>query len=321
MSRARMLGRSWWKGMGLLAVLCSMAAVAVGQVPGGGTRPASRPAAGGTGNAQPSRPAVQPRAPAWVPLPPKHAQFLDQVLRYWQQRTAQIERFRCRFKRWEFDTTFGPGPNKARAYSEGEIQYAAPDKGLLRAEVHKVFVRDQEHPAGHYVDKPEQADHWICDGKSVFKFDYAQKQLVEQILPPEYHGRGITRGPLPFLFGADAEDIKRRYWVRVITPPEKTKGEDREYWLEAIPKLQEDAADYRAIHIRIDGKTFLPYQIDLFGRVPGKRTVYVFEKREVNFSVLAEKLNLFHRQFYQPKLPSGWKKVVYGAEQAQRAPR
>ncbi len=316
MNHARMLGRFLLVGTiwALVAGLGASPQAAGQQVPQtrpSGTSGSSAPVASG-------RPAA-PRAPAWVPLPPQHAKFLDDVLRYWQQHTSKIERFRCRFKRWEFDSTFGPGQNTAKTYAEGEIQYAAPDKGLFKADVYKAFVRDKEHPEGHYVDRPPRADHWICDGKSIFKFDYVEKQLTEQVLPPEYRGRAITRGPLPFLFGADAEDIKRRYWMRIITPPEKTKGEDREYWIEAIPKTQEDAADYRVIHIMIDGKDFLPNRMDLYGRVAGNKQVYVFEKRDVNFSVLAEKLNIFHRQFYEPKLPSSeWKKVVYGAEQAQR---
>ena len=36
----------------------------------------------------------------------------------------------------------------------------------------------------------------------------------------------------------------------------------------------------------------------------------------MNFSVLAEQLNLFHREFYEPKLPTGWTREVIPAGQA-----
>ena len=260
-----------------------------------------------------------PRTPDWVPLPPKHAQFLDEVLRYWEQHTSKIQRFRCRFKRWEYDQVFGPGENQAKTYADGEIKYVAPDKGLFKVDKLMAFTRDNQDPEGRFVEQPELADHWLCDGKAIFRFDYQRKVLTEHRLPPEMHGKAITHGPLPFLFGANAADIKRRYWLRVITPEDRTQGPDREYWLEAIPKSQVDATDYRAIHIMIDGKDFLPKGMVLFGRTGGNRQSFVFDNRDVNFNILAEKINIFHRQFYEPKLPSSdWKKVIHGAEQARR---
>ncbi len=328
MNPARMLGNRFTIVIATLLTAVTPISIEAQTVPQNeGSRPGT-PQAGQTRPAasQPSRQPVRrptaPRPPEWIPLPPQHAQFLDQVLQYWQDRTSKISRFRCRFKRYEYDSTFGPGSKIAKTYAEGEIQYSSPDKGLFRTTLLKAYVRDKDHPQGAYIERPLQADHWICDGKSVFKFDYNKKVLTEQILPPEYRGRAITRGPLPFLFGADANDIKRRYWMRIITPADRTQGENREYWIQAIPKTQEDAADYRAINIMIDGKDFLPNGMVLYGRVVGSSQSYRFEKREVNFSVLAEKLNLFHRQFYEPKLPaSDWKKVVHGVQQAQRSSR
>ncbi len=51
------------------------------------------------------------------------------------------------------------------------------------------------------------------------------------------------------------------------------------------------------------------------------RTTFQFNDREVNFSILAEQLNLFHREFYEPKLPAGWTREVNRAESAPMPPQ
>ena len=36
----------------------------------------------------------------------------------------------------------------------------------------------------------------------------------------------------------------------------------------------------------------------------------MFEERDVNWNIALQKLNLFHREFFEPSLPQGWKKEV-----------
>ena len=67
-------------------------------------------------------------------------------------------------------------------------------------------------------------------------------------------GKAIVDGPLPFLFGAKADKIKARYWLRVITPSD-AKGE---YWLEAWPKSRYDSANFQRVEIILDEKDYLP---------------------------------------------------------------
>jgi len=250
-------------------------------------------------------------APSWIPLPAKHQQYLDQVLAYWEYKSSQIKRYRCAFRRWEYDPVFGPR-DTFNTFSEGVIKYSAPDKGLFRVETLKQYKsperagekpRYEESGAGHY-------DHWICDGQWIYYFDHQRKKLVQSQLPPDMRGKAISRGPLPFLFNAQADDIQRRFWLRVITP----KGVEDEYHLEAVPRTQEDAANFKMIHVIIDRGDYLPKAMVVFDRnfspQTPTRTTYEFNHREVNFSILAEKLNLFHREFFEPAVPNGWKKDV-----------
>lgn len=257
-------------------------------------------------------------------LPAAHQAYLDQVLNYWEQSSSKIKRYRCKFTRWQYDPVFGPGfdPKSglvpAKTIATGILQYAEPDKGMY--ELEKIY--DYAPPAKP-GDEPryqpregEAGEKWICDGESVFEFDFTNKRLVDRQLPPEIRGTTIADGPLPFVFGAQADKIKQRYWVRIITPP-NAKGE---YWLEAYPKTQRDAANFKKVEVIIDEKDFLPKAIQIFDRnfeprTNPSRTAFTFEEREINWNVNFEMLNIFFRAFYKPATPSGWKREVHKYEE------
>jgi len=263
-------------------------------------------------------PAANPAPPAVAsaPFPPMTAQeqkFLDEVLGYWEQRSKAVERYRCTFRRWDYDPVFGP-QNTFKTYSEGTIKYSAPDKGMYKVE--KILhwsppAQPGEKP--NFVQRPDEAgEHWICDGLSVFEHDYKSKQLVQRELPPQMRGKAIADGPLPFLFGAEAAKVKQRYWIHPLPVPADVKGE---YWLEAYPKWRQDAVNYQKVHVIIAQDDFLPKGLVIFDRNfnPVRnpaRSTFTFESREVNWSVALQQLNIFNREFYEPKPPFGWKKVV-----------
>lgn len=259
-----------------------------------------------------------PQAPKWIPLPAEHEKYLDQVLGYWQDSSAKIKRYRCKFTRWEYDGVFmtrdqKTGEMPAKTQSLGVLKYAAPDKGLFKVEQLLHYTAPQKPgDKAQYLPHPEdRGEQWICDGKSVFAFDHQKKQLMQTELPPEMQGRAIVDGPLPFMFGADAAKIKQRFWIRVITPKD-SKGE---YWLEAVPKTRTDAANFRMLHIIIDEQDFLPKAMAMFDRNYDEVrnptcTNFVFEKREVNWNETIDKINIFAREFWEPATPLGYKKVV-----------
>ena len=258
-------------------------------------------------------------APDWLPLPADHQKYLDEILKYWEHTTSKTQRYRCKFKRWEYQP-------KLKTYSEGVIKYAAPDKGLFQVETIKNRLPPKEQGGDPIWQEGEFREHWVCDGASIFEFDYNNKQLKQRQLPREMQGARITDGPLPFLFGATVQQIKSRLWLRVITP----KDAEGEFWLEGVPRTQEDAANFALIHIILDEKDFLPKGMVLFHRNQSQST-FAFEKRETNWNIAIERLNIFKSQFYEPKPYPGWKKVVEplagtlpafrGVRQAQGLPR
>jgi TIGR03009 family protein len=240
-------------------------------------------------------------APPWLPLDPARQKHIDDVLNYWEWSTSKVERYRCQFKRWEYET-------ELKTYSEGAIKYAAPDKGLFQVEVFKQAPDWTPQEDGF-------REHWICDGKSIFEFDYNNKQLKQRPLPPGMQGTQIAEGPLPFLFGAKAAQIKQRFWMSVVTPSDA----QAEYWLEAWPKTRDDAANFRMLVIILDQEDFLPKGMKMFHR-NGAQTTFAFEQRETNWSLGLSQLNPFLREFFEPKTPSGWKKVVVPLVEQEQPP-
>lgn len=258
--------------------------------------------------------------PDWFPLAPEHDKYLNDILKYWEYTASKVERYRCKFMRWEYDSSvLREHPDIAATIAQGNIQYAAPDKGLFQVE--KMWYVDVEKEGGapiivkgktQYVARTDvPGEYWICDGKSIFEVDGRNKQIIQRELPREMQGQHIADGPLPFLFGAKAEVMKQQYWIRALPAPKKGK-----FYLEAIPRQRAQAADFKAVHVVIDEQDFLPEALLLFKR-NGDHDTYEFQEREQNWNLLPEKLNPFHQQFFAPKVPNGWKLVL---EPFQAAP-
>lgn len=252
-------------------------------------------------------------APSWFPLHPALQAHTDKVLKFWEFHSGKIQRYRSDFERWEYDrANFHPA--QPQTYATGKIMYAQPDKGLFEVSALRMGKRQADGKIGYEDQKATEFEKWICDGATVFEFDHRNKQLIERGLPPELRGKQIVEGPLPFLFGAKKSQIEARYWVRIN--PEKKDV----FWLEAVPKRREDAANFRQIDIVIpDDKEFLPKAIILHHR-GGTQTTFEFAKRETNWNETFEKLAIWNRAFFNPATPPGWKRVKEPAPRRQGVP-
>ncbi len=270
--------------------------------------------ANGQGPAQPQQ---QQQLPAPFQITEQEAKYIDDILKFWEFRSGKVHHYEAKFERWEYDSQFGPA-DVHKTYSQGEVKYEKPDKGMFKVESILHWTKPQEsgQQATYQPHPGEVMEHWVCDGKSVFEFDVTQKKLKEYPLPPEQQGQAIAHGPLPFLFGAKRQEIWDRFHLRVSTP----EGVNNEYWLEAWPKYAADAAEYRFIEIIIDQEQFLPKAISVYDRAfnpkampPNtSRTVYEFSERKPyeERGLAANLQQLFRRAFFEPQLPSGWQREV-----------
>lgn len=228
------------------------------------------------------------------------------VLRAWEERSSKIKTLWCDFTKWEFDAEWGPfDPTQKGAsaiipkVSKGEIKYAAPDKGLYKITEIQTFER-MEGSERKYRTIKDGGEHWICDGLSIWAHEYEKKQLIERKLPPELQGQAITDGPLPFIFGAKADKLLHRYYLRLVTPT-NAQGQ---VWIEAYPRFQLDAANFQKVTLILDQKTLLPFGLELYVPSGRKREVHQFANNVVN-----DPLRIFKGDFSKPTLPRGWQKV------------
>jgi TIGR03009 family protein len=282
----------------LACAACVSGAFVRGQVP---QPPAARPPQPPPARVAAVVPAAPPQPPA---LSPQEQAQLDQLLAAWEARNAAVRTWSCTFRKWEYNAwspADAAGERLAFAESTGELKYAAPDKGLFRVKESKQWNPDPK-VLRYEVRTGEAGEHWVCNGESIYEFRHGTRQLVETKLPPEMRGKAISDGPLPFVFGAKADTLKKRYWMRIITPRDIRD----QVWLEALPRYQADAANFSKVELILQSRDLMPFAIQIFKPGGQDRDVYQFDP---NTNLIDKGLDLI-RDFARPATPFGYTHVV-----------
>jgi len=233
-------------------------------------------------------------------------QFVQQVLTMWEQESTKINTYTAQFTRLDYNNVFNPGSEAPMVVKSGQISYSRPDKGSFKVEEIKRWKpADPQNtapdaPGEWQVQKQEVGDHWVCDGKAIYEYDHVHKQLKVMPLPENLRGEQIVNGPLPFLFGARAEQMSQRYWIRA------RQSDASQIWLEAYPRWQADAANYHHCDVMLDRKTMQPKALQVHMPTGNERHVYTFEDPTINGRMDA----LFGGLFNAPRTPLGWTRVI-----------
>ncbi len=192
--------------------------------------------------------------------------------------------------------------------------YKSPDLGEYEIKLVERWDQNKQK----YTRDELAIEHWLCDGDSIYEWDHRNKLLKVTPLPDELKGKSIADGPLPFVFGAKAEELKRRYWMRDVTDPDRV---GTQIWLEARPKFQQDAANFQRATIVLDERTYLPTALQLI--LPGivvkegeaqAHTALVFQSPSVN-----NPLNTLIGKFMAPRTPPFWKRVDINPSEVEPA--
>ena len=268
-------------------LIAARVGAAVGLLIGLAASAMAQPLLPARGAAASAPPPPQPTAHAPFQLDPQQQADLDQVLLAWQQTSSRVGTFSCTFTLFEYNAVFGDAQKPMRV-EQGEIKYAQPDKGL-------------------YKVNAQGGEYWVCDGRAIYEFSATKKQLIESRLPPELQGKSIADGPLPFVFGVDANKLKQRYWMR-ITTPQQAKGQ---IWLEAHPRTRQDAANFQKVDIILTEGGLEPYALQMFEPQGKVRKVYQFADLKINNPL--HKVQEFMGGFVSPQTPFGWKRLIQEA--------
>lgn len=228
--------------------------------------------------------------------------LLDQILLKWEAQSDKVKTYSCTFTRWEYDQVYGnPADKMKKSEGTGKIRFKAPDTGLYQVDSLQEF-----DPAKKVIKpKSEGLDHWICDGKAIWEYNAEKKQLIERRLPVELQGKAISEGPLPFIFGTKADQLKRRYWLRDVTP---TEDLGKKIWLEAVPRFQQDAANFSSATVILSDADCMPQNLRIM--LPGgtSNTDYAFNGGKANGLLSA--LDWVYPKISPIMVAKGWKHVV-----------
>ncbi len=247
-------------------------------------------------------------------LTPEHLAYIERLLEYWEKSSAQVKRCECDFERWDYDASIvakrNPADNRlvAHRFVRGKIRFSSPDQAQYEStEMWSYQNPDAENPYAQLTGDGDR-EKWICDGSSVYEFDFANRRLYESKLPPSQTGNGLLDSPLPFLFGANKDQILNRYWLKIATP----QGVENEYWLVAVPKRQEDARTYSKVEIILAREDFLPKSLHIYSvnYDPASTAVsqaVVFKNRKINSQLSG--FQDFLGVFVRPTTPIGWQRV------------
>ncbi|NQU21530.1 MAG: hypothetical protein HQ567_09620 [Candidatus Nealsonbacteria bacterium] len=197
---------------------------------------------------------------------------LDRVLQAREAKNVDLKAFASRFTRWEYDPIFGPS-NAPRFVDEGEIEYVAPDKMVFR--ILKTHKDGQTVPI-----EPERAEHWVRDGKSLYYHDHETEKLTELQLPPSWQEKVCNWGPFLLLFETKAERLKELFFIRIVTPP----GAEGEIWLEAYPRFEEEACNFKRAELILKTKDMMPSAMQYYAPNGKNRTAYAFDEKSTSVS-------------------------------------
>ncbi len=282
--------------------------------------------------------------PPFEKLTVQEQKVVDDVLESWEQHSKSIERYRCQFQRWEYDPIFGPA-RTFKTWSKGVIIYSVPDGSMFEVEEtwHYRSASESDDDLKYVKREGESTEHWICDRTFIWESDHESKRLIGHKLPPHLQGRVIVgppiicflcrltlllrntsepheaiAGQLQLLAEIDAERMKQRYWIRQQPVAEGAM----DYRLEMYPKSSRDAMICQKMDVIIAREDFLPNGVVIYDRnfnprSNPARTVFAFEERATNWELPSNQLNAFKRQFEEPQVPLGWRKVVDGYQGPQ----
>jgi TIGR03009 family protein len=233
-------------------------------------------------------------------LNPAEQQELDAFLARWEKYSAGINRYDISFNLFIYDPTIpGAQPNKAYKVAYGYFKYNAnPRRFVYEIEGEWIGGNEQIKRDG---DKNPQifAEKVIIDEKSVHQYDYNAKTVRQINVPPELIGKGIADSPLPLIFGAKADDLKRRFSMKI------ENVSDELIRLYARPLLVEDQQEFRELEI-------LLYRNNLTARALRQwenngKTYKVFDLQTPTINA---RTNLIEdlKKWFTADVPRGWKR-------------
>ncbi|MDR0392126.1 MAG: hypothetical protein LBH59_09480 [Planctomycetaceae bacterium] len=239
-------------------------------------------------------------------LKPEEQKELDEFLLRWERYSETVNNYEVDFNAFYYDPTNPLSPPitssdpqlKPLKIMFGYFKFVAPRKFIYHVE-----GEWQQKERIKYLNSETTpnvtAEKTIIDGQSLFFYDFPAKKVTQYKMPPEVMNRTIANGPFPLIFGAKADDMKKRFSMKIVTNP---NFRDKEIWLWAVPLLPEDQQEFVKIEIRLDKLTMNAMALKRIDPNEKSYTTYTLQNPRINRLNVSILGNIFN-----PDVPRGWK--------------
>ncbi|MDR0520409.1 MAG: hypothetical protein LBH00_01000 [Planctomycetaceae bacterium] len=234
-------------------------------------------------------------------LSPEEQAELDAFLIRWEKHSTNIKRYDVDFNLFIYDPTIpGAVPNKPHKVAFGYFKYIAnPLRFIYHVEGewqgNKQIKRDGDKNPNIFAEKS------IINPQTVFRYDYNAKTVIKINVPPELIGKGIADSPLPLIFGAKADDLKRRFSMKIMP----TAPKDTRMWLHARPLLIEDQQEFKQLEILLDKQTLEAVGLKEYDI--NDKAYKVFELKDAKINNNLDKILDALATMFKTDAPMGWR--------------
>ncbi len=225
---------------------------------------------------------------------------LNEFLNRWETFGKGIKRLSCDVHVRDYDGgIFHQNSKIPMAHTWGEFRFIAPNKLSYHIRGEFVYIAP---PAGG-DPKPEwkassNEKKIVFDGKNLVQYNFQKKEAHFFPIPEEESNYDLSMNKMfPLFFIANAQKLKQRYYMRIVTPAEHL---NRDVWIEAFPRYASDQQLYRSLLILLRLSDLQPYYLRRMSQ-NGK------SYSDLEFQSLSINKGLWN---IEPSVDLGWSKKV-----------
>jgi TIGR03009 family protein len=237
-------------------------------------------------------------------LNPDEQKELDDFLVRWEKYSTSIKRYDVDFYMFIYDPTIpGAEPNKPYKTTFGYFKYIANPLRFVY-HVEGEWIKDAKVKRDGDKNPLVFAEKLIIDEKSVYKYEYNAKTVLQVNVPPEMIGKGIADSPLPLIFGAKAADLKRRFSMKIMSP----SSQNETIWLQAKPLQIEDQQEFSMLEIILDKKTLQAKGLRKYDI--NNKTYWVYDLKSPAINGRMNQILDDLKTWFTPTVEKGWKHEI-----------
>lgn len=208
---------------------------------------------------------------------------LDSVLGGWEKAMTDLQSFACVAQRKTLDKALGTR-DEFKGYAMFMKAGAKETGSRARLEMTK-------------VTNTKIFEKYICTGTFLYEYAPANQTIRVHDMPQTKQGGMGQESFLSFLFGMGSNEAKQRYDMTLVYPTDG-KPDANYHYIQIVPKLAGDKADFAFARLSLFRKTNLPAQI--WYLQPNKNEI------EWNFSDVQMNVQI-PLKFFQPEEIQGWR--------------